>query len=142
MSLKKGGAEAARQSFSMHPALIKVFIDTANQLNSERVDLIIANRARRVTYSKVAAAAAYHLQCHFLGPDNQLTDAMRQLIEEFEACDYESTDIPAGKIINRPTRQSAAPRSGKNPTSPADQDLPTGRPLIFNTEDLETDDEL
>jgi hypothetical protein len=142
MSKIRGGAEAARQNFSMHPALLKVFIDTANQLNTERADLIITNRSQRVTYSKVAAAMAYHIQRNFLGPNNQITDAMRRLIDEYEACEYESTDTPAAEIIRRPTRPSKPPRPAKSPPSVADQIFPPGRPLIFNLEDFEVDDEL
>jgi hypothetical protein len=131
MSRIKGGAEAARQNFSMHPNLIKVFIDTANNMNTERAELIIRDRSKRVTYSKVAAAIAYCIKCHLLGPKNQLTGAMRAVIADYEASPYESTNPPVAEEIHKRSRRSNQPH-------PA---FPEGRPLVINMEELK-DDEL
>jgi hypothetical protein len=132
MSKIKGGAEAARQNFSMHPELLKVFIDTANNLNSERADLIINDRSKRVTYSKVAAAIIYHVKETLLGPNNGLTDQMRHLIAAYEASPYDSVEQPLTQEIHKRSRRSNQPYNA----------LPQGRPLIISMEELENDDEL
>lgn len=126
MSRIKGGAEAARQNFSMHPNLVKVFIDTANNMNAERAELIISDRSKRVTYSKVAAAIAYHIKCHFLGPKHELTSAMRGIITDYEASPYESIDRPVAEEICRRSRRSNQPH----------HPFPEGRPLVIDMENL------
>jgi hypothetical protein len=88
----KGGARVARQNFSMHPDLVKAIINVTNQMNTERVDLIMANRQRRVTYSKVVASLAWLLKTRYLTPDGEVTDALRRLLEDYEATDYEQPD--------------------------------------------------
>jgi len=89
---RKGGARVARQNFSMHPDLVKAIIRVTNQMNGERVDLILQNRQRRVTYSKVVASLAWLLKTRYLTPEGEITDDFRQLLADYEATDYEQPD--------------------------------------------------
>ncbi len=89
---RKGGARVARQNFSMPPELVKTILHVTNRMNTERVDLILANRQRRVTYSKVVASLAWLLKTRYLTPEGEPTDDFRQLLADYEATNYEQPD--------------------------------------------------
>ena len=129
MTKIKGGTPVVRQNFSMHPNLVRVFLDTAPKLTSERAELIVSDRSKRVTYSKIAAAIAWHIKRTMLGHGNELTDEFRQMVADYEASPYEHTkpfpieDFKKGILA-----------------APAPTHAVTRAPSI-NTEVLENDDE-
>ncbi len=88
----KGGKEVARQNFSMHPDLMKAILLASTELGYERTDAIIDDRAKRITYSKIAAAFAWLLKTRYMTPDGKITPQLRQLIADYEASPFERPD--------------------------------------------------
>ena len=92
MSKMKGGAEATRQNFSMHPDLMEGIVNTSNAMNQERATQIVEDRDKRVTYSKVVATLAWLLKTRYLDEQGKPNDEWRELLQQYEATDYEKPD--------------------------------------------------
>lgn len=119
MTKIKGGTPVVRQNFSMHPDLVRVFLDTATKLNAERADLIVADRSTRLTYSKVAAAIAWHIKGTMLGDGNELSDQFRKMVADYEASPYENTDLP----IVQTSEKSSLALPSPSQAAPTDEEV-------------------
>lgn len=73
----------------MHPDLMRAIHTSTTQLNGERTESILDDRAKRMTYSKVVSALAWVLKTRYLTPEGDITDAFRCLIADYEATRFE-----------------------------------------------------
>lgn len=88
----KGGQEVTRQTFSMHPDLMEAIIATANAMNQERAASIVQDRSQRVSYSKVVATLAWLLRTRYRNEEGEPNEQWKELLERYEATDYEKPD--------------------------------------------------
>lgn len=94
MSKIKGGAEAVRQNFSMHPDLLAAVFSTCHQLNVTReMQMPKQRRGPRITYSTIVAALIFEMKRSYLSEDGKPNEAMQQLITDYMGSFYEDTSI-------------------------------------------------